>query len=244
LGQIPGLRRVGLRSGHDGQAMVILHGEGPPQVEVDLDLPVSVVWVWPEGLEVLAGSDSLTIEVSGREFRVSAPSFFQVQTALAGDLVRLTLEGLAVAPGELVFDLYAGVGLFSAFLAAAGARVIAVEQSSWACEDFEHNLEAFEGVALYEASVEEALAGLTDAPQAVVVDPPRAGLAPQVIDRLIELAPPRLVYVSCDPATLARDAVRLQAGGYRLERVIPIDFFPQTYHIEAVTHWRRIGAVG
>jgi 23S rRNA (uracil1939-C5)-methyltransferase len=73
----------------------------------------------------------------------------------------------------------------------------------------------------------------------VVVDPPRAGLAPAVIGRLIELAPPRLVYVSCDPATLARDAAQLQAGGFRLERAVPVDLFPQTFHIEAVTHWRR-----
>ncbi|HJX41776.1 MAG TPA: hypothetical protein VJ345_09955 [Anaerolineales bacterium] len=188
---------------------------------------------------MLAGSPHLTFEVLGREFRVSAPSFFQVQTALAGELVRLVMEGLAVAPGELAYDLYAGVGLFSTFLAAAGARLAAVEESPWACEDFVHNLEAFEGVELYEATVEEALAGLPGSPQAVVVDPPRAGLAPAVLDRLIELAPPRLVYVSCDPATLARDAARLQAGGFRLERAVPIDLFPQTFHIEAVTHWRR-----
>jgi 23S rRNA (uracil1939-C5)-methyltransferase len=239
LEDIPGLERVGLRVGREGEAMLILHAEGPPQVEVALDLPLSVVWLWPGGLEVLAGSPHLTFEVLGREFRVSAPSFFQVQTALAGELVRLVMEGLAVAPGELAYDLYAGVGLFSAFLAAAGARLAAVEESPWACEDFVHNLEAFEGVELYEATVEEALAGLPGSPQAVVVDPPRAGLAPAVLDRLIEWAPPRLVYVSCDPATLARDAARLQAGGFRLERAVPIDLFPQTFHIEAVTHWRR-----
>ena len=239
LEAIPGLERVGLRVGREGEAMLILHAEGPPQVEVALDLPLSVVWLWPGGLEVLAGSPHLTFEVLGREFRVSAPSFFQVQTALAGELVRLVMEGLAVAPGELAYDLYAGVGLFSAFLAAAGARLAAVEESPWACEDFVHNLEAFEGVELYEAPVEEALAGLPGSPQAVVVDPPRAGLAPAVLDRLIEWAPPRLVYVSCDPATLARDAARLQAGGFRLERAVPIDFFPQTFHLEAVTHWRR-----
>jgi len=239
LEAIPGLERVGLRAGRDGETMLILHGEGPPQVELDLDLPLSVVWLWPGGLEVLAGSPHLTFEVLGREFRVSAPSFFQVQTALAADLVRLVLEGLAVAPGELAYDLYAGVGLFSAFLAAAGARLAAVEESPWACEDFVHNLEAFEGVELYEATVEDALAGLPGSPQAVVVDPPRAGLAPAVIDGLIGLAPPLLVYVSCDPATLARDAARLQAGGFRLERAVPIDLFPQTFHIEAVTHWRR-----
>ena len=239
LEAIPGLERVGLRAGRDGQAMLILHGGGPPQVELDLDLPLSMVWLSPGGLEVLAGSPHLTFEVLGREFRVSAPSFFQVQTGLAGELVRLVLEGLAVASGELAYDLYAGVGLFSAFLAAAGARLAAVEESPWACEDFVHNLEAFEEVELYEATVEEALAGLPGSPQAVVVDPPRAGLAPAVVDGLIGLAPPRLVYVSCDPATLARDAARLQAGGFRLERAIPIDLFPQTFHIEAVTHWRR-----
>jgi 23S rRNA (uracil1939-C5)-methyltransferase len=239
LGATPGLERIGLRAGREGEAMLILQGAGPPQVELDLDLPLSVVWLWPGGMEVLAGSPYLTFDVLGREFRASAPSFFQVQTGLTGELVRLVMEGLAVAPGELAYDLYAGVGLFSAFLAAAGARLAAVEESPWACEDFQHNLEAFEGVELYEATVEEALASLPGSPQAVVVDPPRAGLAPAVLERLIELAPPRLVYVSCDPATLARDAARLQAGGFRLERAVPIDLFPQTFHIEAVTHWRR-----
>jgi 23S rRNA (uracil1939-C5)-methyltransferase len=244
LEQVPGLERVGLRVGRGGQAMLILHGQAPPQVDLDLELPVSVVWLWPGGLQVLAGAEHLTLEVAGREFRVSAPSFFQVQTRLAGELVRLVLEGAAVRPGEVAYDLYAGVGLFSRFLAEAGSRVAAVEQSRWACEDFQHNLGDLEGVELYEATVEEALPDMPSAPQAVVVDPPRAGLAPEVIDQLIRRAPPRLVYVSCDPATLARDAARLQEGGFRLERAVPVDLFPQTYHIEAVTHWRRIGAVG
>jgi 23S rRNA (uracil1939-C5)-methyltransferase len=241
--RVPGLQRVGMRAGRGGEVMLILHSEAPPPAQLELGLAASVVWQWPGGLEVMAGSDHLTMEVAGREFRVSAPSFFQVQTGLTRDLVRLVLQGMAVAPGELAYDLYAGVGLYSAFLAAAGARVVAVEESPWACEDFQHNLEAFEGVELYEATVEQALLGLIGTPDAVVVDPPRAGLAPEVIDQLIRRAPPRLVYVSCDPATLARDTARLQEGGFRLERAVPLDLFPQTYHIEAVTHWRRVGAV-
>jgi 23S rRNA (uracil1939-C5)-methyltransferase len=162
-----------------------------------------------------------------------------VHRALAAELVRLALEALAPQEGEAVFDLYAGVGLFSAFLAQAGARIVAVEASPSACTDFEVNLAEFDDVELYEASVEVALPAIERKPDAVLVDPPRAGLEPPALDALLDLAPGRLVYVSCDPATLARDGKRLAQAGYRLERVTPLDLFPQTYHIETVSRWVR-----
>jgi 23S rRNA (uracil1939-C5)-methyltransferase len=179
------------------------------------------------------------MEVLGRPFRVSPDAFFQVNSLLTEDLVRLALRALAVQPGERVFDLYAGVGLFSAFAAEAGAQVAAVEACPSACADFEINLGEYDDVELYEASVEAALPAITARPDALLVDPPRAGLARTVVDELISLAPGRVVYVSCDPTTLARDGRHLAEGGYQLVRVTPIDLFPQTYHIETVSVWRR-----
>lgn len=239
LEPVPCLTRLALRAGAEGECMIMLEGEGTPEVELALDLPASVVWLWPAGATVLAGADHLTIQVLDQAFRVSAASFFQVHTALAGLLVRRVLEGLAPQRGETVFDLYAGVGLFSAFLAQSGARLVAIEVSPSACSDFEVNLDAFDSVELYQAPVEDTLPTLEPRPEAVVVDPPRAGLGAHVCEALIALAPPRLAYVSCDPATLARDGRRLAQAGYTLDRVIPFDLFPQTYHIETLSFWRR-----
>jgi 23S rRNA (uracil1939-C5)-methyltransferase len=139
----------------------------------------------------------------------------------------------------VAYDLYAGVGLFSLFLARAGARVIAVEQSPAACADFAVNLDACEDVSLYEAEVEQALPAIPEAPDLALVDPPRAGLGRAALEALLARAPRRLAYVSCDPATLARDGRRLAEAGYSLEALTLFDLFPQTYHIETLSLWRR-----
>lgn len=236
---IPGLERVALRAGAEDDLLVVLHGGGDPDVDLHLDLPASVVWLGPGGAAVLGGEGHLVIEVADRRYRVSAGSFFQVNTYLAGELANRALEFLDVQSGEVVFDLYAGVGLFSAGLAELGARVVAVEESPWAASDFEINLDEFDDVALYEAPVEQALPAIGEKPDAALVDPPRAGLSREALDLLIEAGPERMVYISCDPATLARDAKRLAAAGYRLMRVTPIDLFPQTFHIETISSWRR-----
>jgi 23S rRNA (uracil1939-C5)-methyltransferase len=239
LGAVPGLDRVALRAGADDDLLVILHGEGNPDVDLHIDLPISVVWLGPGGAAVLGGDGYLAARVSGRAYRVSAGSFFQVNDALAGELVARVHEFLDVQSGEVIFDLYAGVGLFSAGMAERGASVIAVEESPWAASDFEVNLHEFDTVTLYEAPVEQALPAIDEKPDAVLVDPPRSGLSREALDLIVEAGPERLVYVSCDPATMARDAKRLSAAGFKLIRVIPIDLFPQTFHIETISSWRR-----
>lgn len=239
LETIQGLKRITLRTGIEGERMLILHGDDDPDVNVTTDLPASVVWLSPRGMTVLAGEGFLTIDVLDRAFKVSANSFFQVHTALAGEVVQHVLEALRFQPGETILDLYAGVGLFSAFLAQKGVRVVAVEESPVACADFENNLAEFDHVELYEAPVEVALPAIHTHPSAVIVDPPRVGLSLEAIKQLINLSSPLLVYVSCDPATLARDGQRLVKAGYQLERCTPIDMFPQTYHIETLSIWRR-----
>lgn len=238
LEPIRSLEQVGVRMGGEpDDRMIIFHGEGLPEMELHIDLPASAIWITPEGQLFLAGDDHMTFEVGETSFRVSGGSFFQVNTALVEPLVDLVMEALEPQPGQTVFDLYAGVGLFSAFLARKGVSVIAVEESPWACADFEHNLQQFHDIGLYEASVEIALPEIPRRPEAVIVDPPRAGLGREVVDGLAELSPPRLVYVSCDPATLARDGKRLARAGFHLARITLIDLFPQTYHMETVSLW-------
>lgn len=234
-----GVTRVSVRSGEGGDRMVILQADGDPEVEAEIDLPSSVVWLGPQGATVLAGEASLMTRVLDRWFRVSAASFFQVHTHLAGVLVEHARQALAIQPGDQVFDLYAGVGLFSAFLAKAGARVSAVEESASACGDFEVNLSEFDEVVLYHATVEQALEALPNNPVAIVVDPPRAGLGQRLSRQLAAFGAHRIVYVSCDPATLARDGRVLAEAGYRLLSATPFDLFPQTYHIETLSIWQH-----
>lgn len=237
-----GIQRVGLRLGAGEDVQLILEGDEQnlPEVSVE-ELPFSVVHLSHTGAVVLAGSDFVVMEVLGRVFRVSAGSFFQVNTAIAEKMVTRVLELVAPVAADTVLELYSGVGLFSAVLAPHVLRLAAVESSEPACTDFEVNLEEFDNVELYQAPVELALPAISIQPQAVLVDPPRAGLERRVIDRLVELAAPRLVYVSCDPATLARDARRLERGGYKLRSVTPYDMFPQTYHIESISLWEKAG---
>ncbi|HKJ27390.1 MAG TPA: methyltransferase, partial [Anaerolineales bacterium] len=141
-------------------------------------------------------------------------------------------------PDSVVMDIYCGVGLFSAFIAPEVGRLIGIEDNLMAVEDFTINLEAFDNVEIYEAPAEDVLPGLELQPDIIVVDPPRAGLAPEVVDAIAAIKPAFLAYVSCDPSTLSRDAKRLMAAGFTLEQITPFDLFPQTYHIESISFWR------
>lgn len=244
LEAVPSLERIGLRQGAQEDIQLILEGSDalPPEVRVE-ELPVSVVHLGLAGSLVLAGREYVTMQVLERSFRVSAGSFFQVNTPVAEKMVAALLESLPqmcqLDRNSLVVDAYCGVGLFSAFLRPQAGRLIGIESSPQACQDFALNLDEFDQVELYEAPVELVLQHLADRPELVVLDPPRSGLGKGVVGRLLEMAPPALAYISCDPATLARDARQLAEGGYRLERVMPFDLFPQTYHIESLSWWRR-----
>lgn len=228
-----GLERASLRLGIDEQTMLVLESADAPELELEADL--SVVHLFGTDTVVMAGDDYLSIKVNDRLFHVSAASFFQVNTEMAEKMVAHLLEQLPVTPATTLLDVYCGVGLFSAFFAPRVGRVIGVEASPSACEDFTINLDDFDNVELYEAAAETVLPGLDVKPGVVIVDPPRAGLEKHALDALLVLAPLRLAYVSCDPSTLARDAARLIAGGYRLVQVTPFDLFPQTYHIESIS---------
>ena len=230
------VERIALRLGADGDALLVLESAALelPQLSVE-ELPVSVVHLGPSGALVMAGEDALLMEVLGRPFRTSAGSFFQVNTAMAERMVTHLLENLPLGPDANVLDLYCGVGLFSAFLAKRCAALSGVEASAAACADFAANLDEFDNVTLYEGEAGQVLPGLDQIFDVALVDPPRAGLERPALDELLRLAPETLAYISCDPATLARDVKRLLAGGYRLEQVTPFDLFPQTFHIESIS---------
>ena len=168
-------------------------------------------------------------------FRIAAASFFQTNTGQAERLARLMLDALSLAGGEVVVDSYAGVGTFAALLAPHAARVIAIEESPSAIQDAELNLAVFSNVEIRPGKTEDVLDGLDMPVDAAIVDPPRVGCHPRTLESLMRLAPPRLVYISCDPESLARDLKLLSDGPYRVESVQPVDMFPQTYHVESLT---------
>ena len=192
-------------------------------------------------LRGLGGEEVLEMSVLGECFQVSPHSFFQVNTRGAETLVRRVLEHCGEGEYGHALDLYCGVGLFSRFLAPRAARTTAVELAASACADFRVNCAALPGLRLLESDAATALALIRDPPQLVVADPPRAGLGAQVIRRLTQWRPETLVYVSCDPATLSRDAVLLLRQGWTLRTLSPVDLFAQTAHIESVSLWRGPG---
>ena len=168
----------------------------------------------------------------------TAPPFFQGNRYLVGSLVR---QVLGFSGSSHVVDLYAGVGLFSVALAAAGARVTAVEGDPSAVGDLRLNAKQAEGnLTVSATAVEEAVTSIpSDRPDVVVLDPPRTGASAQTIEGVAAWRVPTLVYVSCDPPTLARDAARLAERGYRLAALEAFDMFPNTPHVEAVALFQR-----
>jgi 23S rRNA (uracil1939-C5)-methyltransferase len=188
---------------------------------------------------VMMGNSYLVEQVAGHDYRISAGSFFQVNTGGAEVLVALVGDYLAPKGDETLVDLYCGVGLFGLPLAGRVKQVIGVEADPSAAADFRHNAQGLAQVELVEGTAERALSRVGGPVDLVVLDPPRSGAGMQVVGEIARLSPRRVAYVSCDPATLARDAGRLVAAGYQLEEVQPVDLFPQTFHVESVALFVR-----
>ena len=192
------------------------------------------------GVEVLSGKGSWGEKISGEAMRVSAPSFFQVNTKGAEKLVELVLDGLDPKQDEEAMDLYCGAGTFTLPLARRTDFVSAVESYGPAVRDLRRNID---DAGLDNVDPIGGDAGLefpdTDA-DVIVVDPPRAGLAEDVVTQLSDQPARAIAYVSCDPATLARDLARFeQIGTFEPVSVTPVDLFPQTFHVENVTILKR-----
>jgi 23S rRNA (uracil1939-C5)-methyltransferase len=185
-------------------------------------------------VEVLAGKGYLRERIGGVELKVSAPSFFQVNTRVAEAMSALVVAEAAADGSDVVFDVYAGVGTFTVPLAAVAGEVIALESYGPAVRDLRRNIdEAGLDVDVAPGDAARVLPELGRA-DIVVVDPPRSGLADGIVEALVSTGARRMVYVSCDPATLARDVKRLQPLGFSLVRATPVDLFPQTFHVETV----------
>jgi len=233
------VERVSLRVGVDDDLMLLLESESPEPPELEIEAGISVAHIFEENTVVIAGSDHILMRVLDRDFKVSATSFFQVNTVMAGKMVEHLLTNLPISQSATVLDVYSGVGLFSAFLAPKCRRVIGIESSESSCEDFTVNLDEFDNVELYEGEAEDVIPHLETKPEIVLVDPPRAGLEKAVVDGILKLSPGLIAYISCDPSTFARDAARIINGGYKLKEITPFDLFPQTYHIESISIFER-----
>ncbi len=185
------------------------------------------------------GNQSVNYSVVGRAYTVSAGSFFQVNSTLLDDFVAAVM---GEESGALAWDLYAGVGLFSLPLAERFERVIAVESSAAACKDLRHNLRGTRAEYVQASTMNflrHAISLKQDAPDLILLDPPRAGAGVEAAKLLADLGPRRIIYVSCDPATLGRDLAALIQSGYRLLRLQLVDMFPQTYHMETIATLQR-----
>jgi 23S rRNA (uracil1939-C5)-methyltransferase len=256
------LRHLVVREGRNtGQALVQLvtaRGERFDRerlIEVLTELPAvrSIHWSVNRGVaevtnlptELLWGDDAIEEEIGGLRFRVRPNAFLQTNTAMAEQLYELAREFAGLTGGETVYDLYCGIGTIGLSLATKALTVwgIEISEESVACAIENAELNGIGNAAFFAGNVGEVLRELRDRagdPDAVVVDPPRAGLAGKALKRLGELAAPRVVYVSCNPTTLAGDAKRLAADyGYRLVRARPVDMFPHTPHVECVALLER-----
>ena len=188
-----------------------------------------------KGVEALSGKGYWTEELSGFTYKISAPSFFQVNTAQAETMIKLVLEYAQVDETSLVADLYCGAGTFTLPLAATGATIVGVESAGSSVRDLRRNAhEADLDITVVGGDATRELPAL-GALDVLVVDPPRAGLMPEIIASIAATNAKRVVYVSCDPATWARDVARLNEVGYNLQVATPVDLFPQSYHIETVS---------
>jgi 23S rRNA (uracil1939-C5)-methyltransferase len=199
------------------------------------NLPTTLLW----------GEEAIEEELLGLRFRVRPNAFLQTNTAMAEQLYELALDAAGLTGDETVYDLYCGIGTIGLVMASQALTVwgIEVSEESVACALENAELNGIGNAAFFAGNVGQALEELRDRagpPDVVVVDPPRAGLAGKALKRVGEAGAPRLVYVSCNPTTLAGDVKRLASDyGYRLERARPVDMFPHTPHVETVALLRR-----
>jgi 23S rRNA (uracil1939-C5)-methyltransferase len=235
---LEGLRKLTLRRGDGGAMLAVLEIENVEPPALTTDFPISVALALPGGQAInLVGDNYLVQSVKGRDFRVSAGSFSYPSPPATDLLLDTIMKYAALESSDTVIELYSGVGAITAFLAEAAHEVVAIEENADAVADTAVNLATVSNVTLYEGVVEEVLPLLEVKPELVVVDPPLTGLPPEVVDQIVNISPDRLIYVSSDIATLARDARRLKKQGFRLLEVQPIDMHPQTYHVVIVTNW-------
>jgi 23S rRNA (uracil1939-C5)-methyltransferase len=190
-------------------------------------------------IDLQSGGTHYVERLNGYEFRVAGSSFFQVNTPQAESLAGILAERLRLSGDETLVDAYAGVGTFAVTLARHVKRVIVIEESASAVADARRNAKKSLSVEFIEAKTEDALPELQGQVDVLILDPPRRGCHPAVLDAAKALAPHQIAMISCDPPTMARDLAALCAGSkFTLEQVLPIDMFPQTHHVECLAFLR------
>ena len=190
------------------------------------------------------GQECIYEEMEGLRFKIGAKSFYQTNSAQAYELYKVARRFAGLTGGELVYDLYTGTGTIANFVARQARQVVGIEYVPEAIEDARANsaLNGIGNTLFYAGDMKDILTADFIAqhgrPDVIITDPPRAGMHPDVVDTLLQAAPQRIVYVSCNPATQARDLALLDAD-YRVAAVQPVDMFPHTHHVENVVLLER-----
>lgn len=236
LGDLSGVRTLTMRtSATRGESLVVVTGDLPQQ---HAEWGAAVAHRSGRNLQSVVGKTHLYEDVAGVPLRISGTAFFQNNTAGAEILVAEVRKAAQLTEQDVLLDAFAGGGLFAATLGAAVDNVLAIELSDAAVSDLRHNLRANDVQAQVVPGRFEDVIESVDEPWSVaVVDPPRTGLGDDGVAAVTATGPTRIVYVSCDPASLARDVRYLADYGYRLEWARPVDLFPQTFHIETVARF-------
>jgi len=246
--------REGRRTGQFQVRLVTSPGDVPAERLADAVEADGLWWTQTEGLgestaggtsTLLAGAPQLEETVGDLRFLISPNAFFQTNTEMAEQLYDVAVEYAALRGHERVFDLFSGIGTIALTLAPRAGSVVGLELVEPAVHDAAENarLNEIANATFYAGDVRTGLRELVaeaGRPDVVVVDPPRAGLSQKIVRRVVEAGPRRIVYVSCNPTTLAPNAAQLVEAGYRLQRVRPVDMFPQTPHIECVALLERV----
>lgn len=196
--------------------------------------------------ERIVGEGDFTENVLGAEFKISPLAFLQVNPTQTRRLYNTVLDWAELSKEKVVWDLYCGIGTITLALAAKAQKVWGIEENPYAVADAKENAKRnqIDNVEFIPGKVEDTFRQITDQPDIVVLDPPRAGAHKRVLERLLELKPDQIIYVSCDPGTLARDLGILQSGGYRVVEVQPVDMFPWTAHVESIIMMTYCGQKG
>ena len=195
--------------------------------------------LYDQEIIVFAGKDYIIEEMEGLKFRIGPKSFFQTNTNQSLELYRTTREFAGLTGNELVYDLYTGTGTIANFVAKNSKKVIGIESVPEAIDDARKNseLNGIRNVEFFSGDMKDLLSrefmALHGRPDVVITDPPRAGMHDSVVQVLLEASPGKIVYVSCNPATQARD-LDLLSSKYKVEKVQPVDMFPHTHHVENV----------
>lgn len=251
------MTRVGFKTG-EVMVVLVLNGENLPKKDVLIDALISevpeiksiVVNVNREKTNVILGNKNIVIYGKGSitdyigkyKFNISPNSFFQVNPVQTEVLYNKVLEYAGLTQNEVVFDLYCGIGTISLFLSRKAKKVYGIEVVEEAIEDAKENarINGIGNVEFILGEVEKVLPGMGIKADVVVVDPPRKGCDENLLETLVKMKPSRIVYVSCNPSTLARDLRYLSEGGFKVEKVQPVDMFPWTEHVECVVLMTRV----